>query len=245
MTASKTTADTRTTKGITVISAPQAPATIRKPVQCWAHSRNAKRCRNIVASREGEPIPIPYCNMHIQAGDSALKVVNHPLAGKCLVARFDLPAKYRMAFHGFRGRCPTSDREDRSMSYYPPNPKTGSNYIPSTRTIKTDNYNGVINPKGTSDLMQYAACPGPNERQNCRMTFRYWGLRNGKYGGTEFITTEPVPKNTMLCFWYGSGWWSARDMKRMDVGSRRFPAPLRHSALLKQKKDESEATLQR
>ena len=34
--------------------------------------------------------------------------------------------------------------------------------------VKCDNYNGVLNPGGTGDLLQYAACPGPDERQNMR-----------------------------------------------------------------------------
>jgi hypothetical protein len=206
---------------------PQSPARAGKPVQCWAISRSGKRCGTIVKSREGEPIPIPYCNRHLKSGDHALKVVDHPLAGKCLIARYDLPCKYRMAFHGFRGRCPTSDKEDRSISYYPPNPVTGSNCFPASRTLRTDNYNGVLNPDKTSDVLQYAACPGPTERQNCRSTFRYWGERNGLLGGLEFITLEPIPKNTLLCHWYGAGWWSARDIKRMDVGSKKYPAPKR------------------
>ena len=51
---------------------PQSPATIRKPVQCWAHCHSGKRCLNIVKSREGEPIPIPYCDLHLRSGgDSA------------------------------------------------------------------------------------------------------------------------------------------------------------------------------
>jgi hypothetical protein len=222
---------------IDAIIAPQGPATTRLPVQCWAYSRTGKRCRHIIESREGEPIPIPYCSRHMKSGDSALKVVRHPLAGKCLVARYDLPAKYRMAFYGNRGRCATSDREDRSISYYPPHPQTGSNYHPLTRTLRTDNYNGVLNPKDTGDILQYAACPGPNERQNCRSTFRYWGLRNGKVGGLEFITIERVPKNTMICHWYGSGWWSARNIKRCDVGSKLYPAPKRHPPLKKKAKN--------
>ncbi len=56
-------------------------------VQCWAHSRNGRRCENKVSSREGEPIPVPYCNVHLKYGDGCLKVVNVPNVGKCLVAR--------------------------------------------------------------------------------------------------------------------------------------------------------------
>lgn len=41
----------------------------------------------MIKSREGEPVPIPYCDAHLESGDGALKVVNHPFAGKALVAR--------------------------------------------------------------------------------------------------------------------------------------------------------------
>ena len=214
------------TKGPVILS--QSPARIGKPVQCWALIRSGTRCRAMVSSREGEPIPIPYCNRHLKCGDYALKVVRHPMAGHCLIARYDLPPNYRMAFHGLRGRCATSDKEDRSISFYPPNPVTGSNHYPNTRRLRTDNYNGVLNPKDTGDILQFAACPGPDERQNIKSTFRYWGKRNGQMGGLEFVTIERVPKNTMLCHWYGAGWWSARNIRRINVGSARYPAPKRH-----------------
>ena len=212
---------------------PQGSATLRSPVRCWALCRNRNRCKAIVQSREGEPIPIPYCNSHLKHGDYALKIIDHPFAGKCAVARYDLPAKYRLIFHGKRGKARTSDKDDRSMSFYPPNPKTGSNYIPSTRTQRTDNYNGVLNPKGTGDLMQFASAPGPGERQNCKSTFKYFGKRNGVLGGMEFISVEAIPRNTMILFNYGPGWWAARDMSPSDVGTKQFPAPKRKPKQIK------------
>ena len=60
-----------------------------------------------------------------------------------------------------------------------------------------------------------------------RSTFNYWGKRNGNYGGLEFKTIEVIPQNAQLCFWYGPGWWSARGVKRLDVGTVKHPAPLR------------------
>ncbi len=56
-------------------------------IQCWAHTKKGSRCAMMVSSREGEPVPIPYCKVHMKSGDGALKVVKHPIAGKCLVAR--------------------------------------------------------------------------------------------------------------------------------------------------------------
>lgn len=59
----------------------------RHRVQCWAHTKLGVRCSTYSKPREGEPIPVPYCAVHMKSGDGALKVVNHPVAGKCLVAR--------------------------------------------------------------------------------------------------------------------------------------------------------------
>ena len=140
--------------------------------------------------------------------------------------RYDLPAKYRIAFWGKRGRCQPCDKEDRAISYFPPDKITGRNKE-KDGTTKSNNYNGVLNPGDTGDVIQYAACPGPNERQNMRSTFQYFGKRNGDIGGLEFVTLEIIPKNTQLCHWYGSGWWSERGLKRIDVGTTKYPAPLR------------------
>ena len=57
--------------------------------------------------------------------------------------------------------------EDRSISFYPPHKLTGRNRDESGN-INSNNYNGVLDPSGTGDLIQFAACPGPNERQNMR-----------------------------------------------------------------------------
>ena len=137
--------------------------------QCWAHSSRGVRCKNILKSREGEPLPVPYCDTHLKSGDKAVKVVNHPIAGKCLVARFDLPKNYKLAFFGIRGKCLACNKEDRAISFYPPDKITGRNKdVDGERLIK---YNGVINPGKTGDVVQYAACPGPNERQNMRYVY--------------------------------------------------------------------------
>ena len=211
---------------------PQSAVRLSQRIQCWAHTRSGQRCQATVRSREGEPVPIPYCNLHLKHGDGVLKVAKHPFAGRCLVARFELPAGYRLLFHGIRGKCAPSNLEDRSLSYYPPNPKTGSNHFrdqDGSRQRKINNYNGVLNPENTGDLLQFASCPGPSERQNVQSKFRYFGVRNGRLGGLEFVTTEKIPRNTQICFSYGPGWWSARGTKRRDVGTAKYPAPKRRA----------------
>lgn len=62
---------------------------------------------------------------------------------------------------------------------------------------------------------------------NYRSTFKYWGIRNGTIGGLEFITIEAISANTQLLHWYGSGWWSARQIKRRNIGTIKYPAPQR------------------
>jgi hypothetical protein len=52
-------------------------------------------------------------------------------------------------------------------------------------------------------------------------------VRNGHLGGLEFITLEPIKKNTQLVHWYGAGWFKDRGLKRTDVGTERYPAPKR------------------
>lgn len=203
---------------------PQKSTTTKRSTQCWAHCRNGKRCKNtIVESREGEPIPIPYCTTHLKHGDGALKVVSHPIVGKVLIARYTLPKKYRMAFIGIRGRSKCWKYDDRSIAFYPPDKITGRNSYNEAK------YNGVLIPNDTGDVMQYASCPGPNERQNIKSTFQYFGKWNCKFGGLEFVTIESIEKGTQLCHWYGAGWWNARKgvMKRCNVGTKRYPAPLR------------------
>ena len=110
---SKTTSKTKAT---TIKIIPQGRAKLTDlPLQCWAHSQTGNRCKIKVPNREGEPIPIPYCDKHLKSGDGALRVVTHPLFGKALVARYDLPANYRMAYWGIRGKCASCDVEDVSL----------------------------------------------------------------------------------------------------------------------------------
>ena len=149
------------------------------------------------------------------------------VARLCVVS---LIISYVQKLNSFIYFCSSYTPYQRAISFYPPNPVTGSNIDPKVeggRTLKRNNYNGVLNPGRTGDIIQYAGCPGPNEKQNMRSTFQYYGLRNGIIGGLEFVTLMPIPKNTQLLHWYGSGWWNERGIKRQDVGTKKYPAPLR------------------
>ena len=58
-------------------------------------------------------------------------------------------------------------------------------------------------------------------------TQNYFGQRNGTMAGREYVTLDPIEKNTQLAHWYGDGWWSIREIKRQDQGTKRFPLPVR------------------
>ena len=63
----------------------------RADAQCIAHLRSGRRCPRAVGGRA-----VPYCEGHLQKGDGAVKVHEHPGGyGKILVARFHLPKGYR------------------------------------------------------------------------------------------------------------------------------------------------------
>ena len=161
------TATTTTSSRNIIVVEPQQSFTLNpKTWKCWAHSIHGHRCTSFVKIRNGEPIPVPYCDKHLLNGDGALKVVNHGLLGKCLIARYTLPSKYRLVYHGYRGKCHNCDKEDRAISFYPPNSKTGKNTTTdpnpnngnSSKTNITNNYNGVLNPDGTGCMIQFCKC---------------------------------------------------------------------------------------
>ena len=156
------TTPTTTTNNNNNIIEPQQPFTLNpKTWKCWAHSIHGHRCTSFVTIRNGEPIPVPYCDKHLLNGDGALKVVNHGLLGKCLIARYTLPSKYRLVYHGYRGKCHNCDKEDRAISFYPPNSKTGKNTTTdpnpnngnSSKTNITNNCNGVLNPEDRKSVV--------------------------------------------------------------------------------------------
>ena len=219
---------------VAAVERQKAPARRRDvPLQCLAHCASGARCKHIVkrAPASATPmirnhVPVPYCKQHLASGDGALRVVQHPTRpeiGKILVARFDIPKGYRMVYWGIRRRdkdCTSVDKEDHTMCFYP----------------TPDDYNGNIDPSGTGDIMQFAGSPGPGERINMRCTPVHYGHRNGEVVGREFITTLPIKRNEQLLHWYGVAWFESRGIKRMDVGTEKYPAPPASRHLAKKKR---------
>jgi hypothetical protein len=188
-------------------------------VQCWAHSRVGWRCQRAVAPREGEPSPIPYCERHLQAGDGALRVVNHPVKalGKVLVARLPLPVGYQMCFWGDRTLCPYTFEDDRTLQY-----KSGK---------QRKHPNGVIDPsRHPGSLLQFMSSPGVEELQtvrSCSGPGAYFGTHNGARVGQRCRTVMSVPAGTQLAFHYGAEWFTLRGLSRVPVGTQRYPLPVR------------------
>lgn len=133
-----------------------------------------------------------------------------------LVANFDIPKGYKTIFWGTRKRWrDTKEGEDYAMTFR-------SN-------------GGVIDPTTHKEgsQMQFMSCPGPNERMNMRSTNEFFGATYEKgLVGREFVVTEDIPKNHQLLIWYGAQWFDARDIKRIDVGTKRQGGVLRCSLSL-------------
>ena len=220
-------------------------------VQCWAHSRAGGRCPRWVRPREGEPLPIPYCEQHLESGDGAFKVVEHPKIkqlGKILVARFDLPAGYQMCFWGDRAACPWVFEDDRTLQYksgkarrHPngvidPSKRLGSLlqvgarllYLPAADS-STASLTGATAPRSRRRA-QFMSSPGVEEVQtvaSCSGPGAYFGKHCGNLVGQRCKTAMPIPKDTQLAFQYGAEWFKIRGLPRLSIGTERYPVPTR------------------
>ncbi len=129
------------------------------------------------------------------------------------MANFDIPKGYKTVFWGTR----TTWRDIYN--------KEGVDYAMQFRPN-----GGVIDPTThkAGSQMQFMSCPGPNEKMNMRSTNEFYGATYEKgYVGREFVVMEDVPKNHQLLIWYGSEWFASRDIPRIDVGTKRYPATKR------------------
>ena len=155
-------------------------------------------------------VPVPYS----RKGDGAFRIVPHPSAGHVLVANFDIPKGYKTVFWGTRRRWrDVKEGEDYAMTFR----SNGGVIDPTTHKVGSQ--------------MQFMSCPGPNERMNMRSTNEFFGATYEKgLVGREFVVTEDIPKNHQLLIWYGAQWFDAREIKRMDVGTKRYPATLKKNA---------------
>merc|ERR1719330_612109 len=77
---------------------------------CMATELTGKPCGSAVGA-EG----VPYCKKCMRFGDPSLKVVEHPLAGKILIAARKLPKSYRIALWG--RQCRKKDMPDKGFEW--------------------------------------------------------------------------------------------------------------------------------
>mmetsp|Transcript_105636 Transcript_105636/g.340681 ORF Transcript_105636/g.340681 Transcript_105636/m.340681 type:complete len:224 (-) Transcript_105636:94-765(-) len=160
---------------------------------------------------------VPYCKEHMRSGDPSLCVVEHHLAGKILVAARDLPKGYRAALWGRLKR----KKEMRSA---------GMEWA-------FDFQNGwMLDPTGCKgSLVQFCACPGPNEAAAVLATSTSW-TDAGDYGSWVFVTKEALPRHWQLTMQYGNNskgseaFFTERGLTRVDVGTELYPALRRKDA---------------
>ncbi len=176
---------------------------------CWALDKTGTPCEK----KTQKKCPVPYCSKHLRIGDDAFSTREHPLGiGKILIANYDLPKNYKMVYFGTRKpvRKLNKLRKDYMLSFW----KGG----------------GVIDPQDCpkSSKLQYMSNPGPAERSNVTCTDRMFGdTRDEGIVGREYKTTEFIPKGTQMLQFYGPQWFASRDMEKINVGTKKYPAPLK------------------
>ena len=188
-----------------VVPADPRRSSLSHPPRISRRRKSGRPC----AKRKDTSCALPFCAHHRERGDGAFRVVPHPTAGSVLVANFDVPKGYRAVFWGTRKRW--RDTEN----------KEGGDYAMAFRSN-----GGVIDPTThkTGSQLQFMSCPGPNERMNMRHTDFFFGAtREVGLVGRQFVVTEDVPKNHQFLIWYGSQWFTARGIDRIDVGTKRYP----------------------
>ena len=70
--------------------------------------------------------------------------------------------------------------------------------------------------------MQFMSCPGPNEKMNMRSTNEFYGAADGGPAGARVRGDDGRPKPATPCS--RAQWFQARDIDRIDVGTKRYPA---------------------
>ena len=176
---------------------------------CWALDKSGTPCEK----KAQKKCPVPYCSKHLRVGDDAFSTREHPLGiGKILIANFDLPKNYKMVYFGTRKpvRKLNKLRKDYMLSFW--------------------QGGGVIDPQDcpVSSKLQYMSNPGPAERSNVTCTDRMFGdTRDEGIVGREYKTTEFIPKGTQMLQFYGPQWFASRDMEKINVGTNKYPAPLK------------------
>jgi hypothetical protein len=170
-----------------------------------------------------------YCKYHMEHGDhEAVYEYAHeeiPELSKVLAATRDLPKGYKFSYWGtLRNFDPKHPSAEWAMEF--------------------GLHRGVVDPTPhPGSKMQYASAPGPDESRNLKHVFE--GSRGecntfnknrsrqfpctckvGRLVGREMELAEPVAKDEMILFKYRDGWFTSRDIPKVNVGTKKHPAPL-------------------
>lgn len=194
--------------------------------RCWATTLDGSPCQD-----ERLPTCLPYCARHLEVGDEAFRKVQHtdPRLGNILVARFPLPARYYAAFWG---RCVPSAKASGGQR-----PVGSQDYVmefDDDRNIDPTDYPGSV--------LQYAACPGPDELDNivyadesamadlgCDSDFT-----DGSLAGIVMVTRREVCLDEQVLMAYEADeaktarWFMQAHCEWTNVGCEEFPARRHH-----------------
>lgn len=190
------------------------------PVQCHAHTAQGRRCTKVLYPWRNIPSdcdrPIPLCPKCIRNGDAAVMVAKHPIVGNTLVARFNLPKNYALYYFGLRER--ESDVVDGPTGDWVYDFK--SHWVMDPVKLKEDKRYKL------NCQLRFANSPGKGETHNLRPTEEEFGRHDSTVVGAEFRTTLPIPAGTQILWEYdGDGWFTCRDIKRRNMGTKDLPAP--------------------
>mmetsp|Transcript_37973 Transcript_37973/g.107320 ORF Transcript_37973/g.107320 Transcript_37973/m.107320 type:complete len:213 (+) Transcript_37973:41-679(+) len=173
---------------------------------CIATSRlNGTPCGNRAHDKA-----VPYCCEHMLKGDPAFRVVNHPRAGKILVAARDLPAGYRATLWGKLIR--EKDLPPKSLEW----------------SFQVANKWYVDPTKSAGSLVQFCPCPGPSEV--AAVTTSGEERRGKEFGSRSFMLNTGLPKGWQVTMQYGNNskesntFFEERGIARVDVGTACHPA---------------------
>lgn len=198
---------------------PQEEAWAGEQHQCHAHTMSGQRCPNMIVPGQNIPLncdrPIPLCPTCSRDGDAAVMTVEHPIVGRCLVARFNLPKNYALYYFGDR-------KKDSEITDDEP----AADFVFDFKSKWVIDPIGVETSHGLTCQLRFANSPGPRETHNMNPTDELFGRHDSPVVANEFRTTLPVPAGTQLLWQYDAdGWFSCRGIKRCDMGAEGIPCP--------------------
>ena len=187
---------------------------------CWATTKAGLPCGRPACSKP-ESSGIPYCTRHMRVGDEAFQVVEHDehpeIFGKILIARHPIPKNYRLVYWGALRRgsdVKIGDAGEDHMIDFCPNPYSDQ----SRGTIDPTWYKGAI--------AQFAATNGPGELISMTPeygSFGNYGKKRTACAGRTYRFVRNIPKGMQITHDYGGGWMEERGIKRLRVGTERYP----------------------